>query len=229
MKFFYAFLIVMTIILGCKKESKQKEEPSQTSIVKKTTNEEITNTSETDRTKRLTKYKNRVDSINKLLDWKKTKSILWKSKTGDLGFKTQGGMEDVIVEVYIKYLSDGRPLAEVIHLPTFKYLGSSFYKDKNHIYTFYSMAGGGKIWIVDNADIKTFKVIGGCYAKDKNYIFGERAMKMDAVDYKTFKTCNDCGCYAKDKNGYYFWDSKIDINDITHQETLAIIEKLKKM
>ena len=181
-------------------------------------------TREIDKTARIKNYKSTIDSINKSSNWIKTKFGLWKSKNNDLGLKTREVTNlGIVIDKYIKHLSDGRPLAKVLDTVTFKYLGSSFYKDKNNIYTHYEMADGGSFWIVDDADPKTFKVIGDCYAKDKNYIFGERAMKMDSVDYKTFKTCEACGCYAKDKNGYYFWDENVDLKDITEKE---IIEKL---
>ena len=100
----------------------------------------------------------------------------------------------------------------------------------NNIYTHYEMADGGNFWIVEDADTESFEVIGDCYAKDKNFIFGERAMKLDSIDYKTFKTCFDCGCFAKDKNGYFFWDEKMDENDFLNtEETLEIYKKLQKL
>lgn len=176
-------------------------------------------------------YKSRIDSINKKLDWKKTNYDLWKSKNGDLAIKTQAGNEQGIdIERYITQCFEGEEIKNVVDTLTFKYLGSSFYKDKKNVYTHYSMLDGGNFWIVEQADAKTFEVIGNsCYAKDKNYIYGERAMQMNSIDYKTFKTCDACSCYAKDKNGYYFWDSKIDLNDVDDEETKKIIEKLKKL
>lgn len=185
---------------------------------------------EPNRTERIGNYKRMLDSINQSLCWTETTFGLWKSKEGELALKTNEGTDvGFNIAKYIAYLADGRSLAEVIDTATFKYLGSSFYKDRNHVYTHYAMVDGGNFWIVEEADVKTFKVIGDCYAKDKNYIFGERAMQMDSVDYRTFKTCDGCGCFAKDKDGYYFWDDKIDVNDIDNEETLNIINKLKKL
>ncbi|AUC76402.1 DKNYY domain-containing protein [Olleya sp. Bg11-27] len=226
------FLIVLiTILLGCKKTPDQNQNLLAPKVLIDTiTAKDTTSKADTitdNRTEHASQLISRIDSINKLLNWKKTKSVLWTSKNGDLAFKTFGGIQEFITAVYIKTLSEGKPLADVIDLNTFKHLGSAFYKDKNNIYTFYEMAGGGRVWILKDADLKTFRTIGECYAKDKNYIYGERAMKMDAVDYKTFKTCKSCGCYAKDENGYYYWGNKIeDINTITNKETLAIIKKL---
>ncbi len=122
-------------------------------------------------------------------------------------------------------------IKDIIDSATFKYLGSSFYKDKNHVYTHNSRLDGGNFWIVENADVKTFEVIGNsCYAKDKNFIYAERAIQMPNIDYKTFKTCGDCGCYAKDKNGYFFWDTKIDPKQMLESdEGRKAFEQLAKL
>ena len=188
-------------------------------------------TVENDRTERITSYKKTLDSINYSLNWTETTFGLWKSKNGDLALKTSEGTDvGISIDKYIQHLADGRPLSEVIDTATFQYLGSSFYKDINYIYTHFAMADGGNFWIVEDADVKTFKLIGNsCYAKDKNYIFEERKMKLDSVDYQTFRTCDDCACYAKDKNGYFAWGDRMDINDIEDEDALAIIEKLKKL
>lgn len=183
-----------------------------------------------ERVERINYYKLKTDSLNKNLDWKKTNYGLWKSKNGDLAIKTQEGNEQGIdIERYITECCEGEEIKNVIDTLTFKYLGSSFYKDKKNVYTHFMMSDGGNFWIVKGADVNTFQVISNsCYAKDKNYIYGERAMKMNNIDYNTFKTCEDCGCYAKDKNGYYFWDSKIDPT-VSDEETIKIIKILKKL
>lgn len=180
----------------------------------------------------INKYKKSLDSINKSLDWKKTNFDLWKSKNGDLAIKTSEGTEQgILIDKYITELCcDGENIKNTIDTVSFKQLGSSFYKDKNHIYTHFVMADGGNFWIVENADSATFMILGNCYAKDKNFIFGERNMKMDKVDYKTFRSCEECGCFAKDKNGYYFWDEKINLDSIDKNETTdKIIVNLKKL
>ena len=201
---------------------------------KKSESEQINNKKDSvwnARVERINYFKSKTDSINKKLDWKKTNYSLWKSKNGDLAIKTQAGNEQGIdIERYITQCCEGEEIKNIIDTLTFKYLGSSFYKDKKNVYTHYTMSDGGNFWIVEKADAKTFEVIGNsCYAKDKNYIYVERAMKIDDIDYKTFKTCDDCGCYSKDKNGYYFWDSKIELKDIKDEESKKIIEKLKKL
>lgn len=199
----------------------------KTEFKKKTEDDSISNS----RTERLSLRKKTIDSVNSSLEWRKTNFELWRSKNGDLGIKTQEANEEgVFIDRFITELCcEGDKIKNVIDTPTFKYLGSSFYKDKNNVYTHYAMADGGNFWIVEEADVKTFDVIGkSCYAKDKSFIYGERAMKMSNVDYKTFKTCDDCGCYAKDKNGYYFWDTKMDLTN-SDEETQKIIERLKRL
>jgi len=183
------------------------------------------------RVDRISYYKSKIDSINLELNWKKTNYGLWISKNGDLGLKTQEGTEQgITIDKYITILCcEGRKLNSVIDTLTFEFLGSSFYKDKQHVYRHFSMADGGNFTLVENADVGTFKVIGDCYAKDKNNIYGERAMKIDSVDYETFKTEKGCGCYAKDKNGFYFWDSKINLKDIEGTDAEKVIEKLKRL
>ncbi|WP_298137107.1 DKNYY domain-containing protein [Flavobacterium sp.] len=215
------FLISFFIffLFSCKNSKHEKSNPKKDSVWNA-------------RVEKINYYKSKTDSLNKILNWKKTNYGLWKSKNGDLAIKSQASNEQQIdIEKYITQLCcEGKEIKDVVDTLTFKYLGSSFYKDKKNVYTHYVMSDGGNFWIVEMADAKTFEVIGkSCSAKDKNYIYGERAMKMDSVDYKTFKTCDDCSCFAKDKNGYYFWDSKIDLNEVNDDETKKIIEKLKKL
>ncbi|WP_313031514.1 DKNYY domain-containing protein [Soonwooa sp.] len=207
--------VIIFMLFGCKSPNEKKK-------IEKV---------ETSRTENINNYKKIIDSINQSLAWIKTSFGLYKSKNGDLALKAAEGTEEgIIIEKYITEMADGQPLKSVIDSATFSYLGSSFYKDKNHVYTHYVMVDGGNFWIVDNADVKTFQVLGNCYAKDKNKIFTERNMETDTIfDYRSFKTCDDCGCFAKDKNGYYFWDEKIDINNIENKETESIINRLKKL
>ncbi|MCL5246631.1 DKNYY domain-containing protein [Cellulophaga sp. 20_2_10] len=183
------------------------------------------------RTKRINYRKNKIDSLNTTLNWRKFKSNLWINKNGELGIKTQEAtLEGININRYItKVCCEGESLKTTVDTASFQFLGSSFYKDKNHIYTHYSMSDGGNFWIVEEADVATFKILGDCYAKDKNHIFGERAMVMDNVDYNSFKTKKGIGCFAKDKNGFYFWDDKIDttnVSDIFVKQKIAELKKL---
>ena len=215
MKNIFKISLLVLSLFGCKNWKIEKVENKKDSIWNA-------------RVQLISLYKTKIDSINKNLDWKKTNYVLWKSKNGDLGLKTQEGTEqEITIDKYISTICcEGESLKSVIDTLTFEFLGSSFYKDKNHIYTHFTMIDGGNFSIIENADVKTFRIIGDCYAKDKNYIYGERALKMDSVDYKTFKTKKGCGCYAKDKNGIYFWDFKIDLKDIEDSKLREILEKL---
>lgn len=185
----FLIILILFCLFSCKNYKSDKIENNKDSIWNA-------------RVESINHYKSKIDSVNQKLEWKKTAYDLWKSKNGDLGLKTQEGTEqEITIDKYITTICcEGKSLKSVIDTVTFEYLGSSFYKDKNYIYTHFIMSDGGNFSIVQNADVQTFKVIGDCYAKDKNNIYGERAMKMDSVDYKTFKTEKGCGCFAKDKN-----------------------------
>ncbi|MEM8763706.1 MAG: DKNYY domain-containing protein [Bacteroidota bacterium] len=162
-----------------------------------------------ERTRKIRHRKHIIDSINNIRNWIQIREGLWRDINGELGIKTIERIEKGIdIERYIT-CCEGKSLKYLIDTTSFKFLGSSFYKDKNHVFTHFDMADGGIVWILEEADVSTFKVIGDCYAKDKNNIYGERAMAMDSVDYRTFKTKKGIGCYAKDKNGYYFWGEKV--------------------
>lgn len=162
----------------------------------------------------LVKRKQMFDSLNKAHQWKEIKPELWMDKDGVLGIKTlEGNAMGIDIEKFITFCGE-KPIKSVIDTASFQYLGNSFFKDKNHVYTHYGTVCGGNFWIVEQADPSTFRVIGDCYAKDKNHIFGERQMIMDSVDYKSFRTKKGIGCFAKDKNGYYFWDRKLNSEDL---------------
>ncbi len=218
--FKYILIVLLTTFFSC-------QENNNDSNTKSDKKETITS----ERGNRINYRKVKIDSINKTLDWKIMKNNLWINKNGELGIKTtESNEEGIDIERYITELCcEGKSLKSIIDTASFEFLGSSFYKDKNNIYTHYIMSDGGNFWIVKEADVLTFEIIGDCYAKDKNHIYGERAMVMDSVDYKTFKTKKGIGCYAKDKNGYYFWDEKIDLNKLSDSFTEKKILELKEI
>jgi hypothetical protein len=172
-------------------------------------------------------YKTKVDSINSILEWKALKEGLFISKNGDIGLKSVEMNDINSITVYISELCcEGKKLKNIIDTASFKYLGSSFYRDKNNIYTHYVMSDGGNFWIV-GADVATFEILGNCYARDKNQIYSERNMVMDSVDYQSFRTSTEVGCFAKDKHGYLFWDERIRPEDILEQSKDSVL--LKKL
>jgi hypothetical protein len=172
-------------------------------------------------------YKSKVDSFNSILEWKALKEGLYISKNGDIGLKSFEMNDKISITVYISELCcDGKKLKHIIDTTSFKYLGSSFYRDKNNIYTHYNMSDGGNFWIV-GADVATFEILGNCYARDKYHIYGERSMVIDSVDYQSFRTSTEVGCFAKDKYGYLFWDERIRPEDILEQSKDSVL--LKKL
>jgi len=112
--------------------------------------------------------------------------------------------------VFIDTFSNGKSLRAVVDRTSFVFLGSSFYKDRYHVYNHYDNSDGGTFVMEEEADPNTFVLIGDCHAKDKNYVYLESFGILEAADYKTFKTRMGIGCVAKDKNGIYNRDQKID-------------------
>lgn len=177
--------------------------------------------------------KKEIDSVNKGLNWLLIKHNLYKNKNDEYGFREiiSLGEGSPPVTNYITKLgfNEDKTLSKTLDTATFTDLGSSYYKDKKHIYQYYSMLGGGSFYINADVDYKTFEVIGDVYAKDKNHIYLDRIGIMKNVDYKTFKTAVDIGPYAKDKNGYYAWDEKIDTLNFENNDLKEAIKKLNQL
>lgn len=157
-------------------------------------------------------YKKHRDSVNQVTEWKELKCGLWINHDGDIGFKVKEAIQgkyftDRFITSYFE-AEKVITLKSIVDTTTFRYLGSTFYKDKNNIYHHYTMADGGYFHVYDIVDYATFRVIGSIYAKDKNHIFDERNGILENVDYKTFRTAKGFS-FAKDKHGYYFWDELI--------------------
>jgi hypothetical protein len=163
--------------------------------------------------------------------WKELDCGLYESNNGDLALKTQAETEEgIIMDKFITELCcDEVSLKTTIDTTSFKKLSSSYYKDKNNVYIYFTMSDGGNFWILEEADVASFEVLGDCYAKDKEKIFDNRARILDSVDYDSFNTTQGIGCYAKDKNGYYFWDQHIDLRDVHDSENEYILDNLQKL
>lgn len=209
---------------------------NQEANIQKINNEQKQDSTEVTREQKIENIVFIMDSINATLNWKKVKTDLYVNNKEELGFKYPFATELGFTYNYMTTFCDtGEPIAKVIDTTTFKYLGSTFYKDKKHIYHYFDMAYGGRFYIYDGVDHKTFKVIGDSYAKDKNHIYGERAGIMENVDYATFTSKKGAGPYAKDKNNYYFWDNIIctrkelrdSIKSNSYRDLVAILKKGK--
>lgn len=163
--------------------------------------------------------------------WKKLKCGLFINKSGDIGMQdfraVDGGRGTTTYYITRFGFNDGETLKSVIDTATFRKIGDTFYKDKNHIYHFYGMAYGGQFYIFNEADYATFTIIGDCYAKDKNHIYERRSGIMNSADHSTFRTAEDCGCFAKDRNGYYSFEDKIKKEYLAEPEIKKGIEKLE--
>lgn len=113
--------------------------------------------------------------------------------------------------------NDTIALNTVIDTASFRQLNGSFYKDKNHIYQYFAMAGGGRFSLFDKVepglDYSTFKVLNGYYAKDKNQVYDSRMGHIEGADARSFTVLGDHPV-AKDKNYYYQWNDTITLQEI---------------
>lgn len=92
--------------------------------------------------------KKEIDSVNKSLNWKMVKNNLCQNKNGELGFQESMSLGEGNNSVAINYITkfgfnEGKTLKSVIDTATFTSLGSYYYKDKRHIYSYYAMLNGG--------------------------------------------------------------------------------------
>lgn len=171
---------------------------------------------------------------NKQMRWKELSCALWySSKNNVLGFKT----EKVIsldnwttTDFYITEIED-KPLIQIVDTASFVSLGAEFYKDKNHIYEYYAMSGGGFFRFFRQADYASFEVLNDCYAKDARNIYTYRNGKIDA-DYKTFITSTKDSinpCLAKDKYGYLWQGERLVHNDLKDSITQEQIRRFEQI
>ena len=181
-----------------------------------------------------TALKKSLDSITLQENWRKLKCGLWINKNNEIGLKdyqTIGANGIVSREYFLTSFGYNRdkPLNKTIDTTTFRELGNTFYKDKNHIYHFYAMAGGGNFYIFEEADYQTFEILSDCYAKDKNHIYEMRSGIIENVDYKSFVTKKNIeGCIAKDKNGFLIWGDRINVNEIEDEVLKKEIREFDK-
>lgn len=149
-------------------------------------------------------FKSKIKAEN----WQLLTGSLWVNRNGDIAYKTEEATETCNAPWFITNLDETTELRQVIDTETIQHLGSTFYKDKNHIYFHRVNSGGGYFQILNGADNATFALMSDCYAKDKHHIYTDKGEKILDIDRETFKTSKDTGCFAKDKNGYLFWGKR---------------------
>jgi hypothetical protein len=158
--------------------------------------------------------KHKTDSINATLEWTELKPGLWQSKHGDLAIADVSILyldSMIMMDTYLTHI-DTSALRYLIDVETFENIGSTFFKDKHHVYLLYAMAYGGNLSILGEADAASFEMVGSCYAKDKNKIYTEKGTVLSKADYDSFFSTHTAGCFGADKDHYYFWDEVVDVN-----------------
>lgn len=191
-----------------------------------------------EREQELMEEKMHLDSLNETLQWKEIRDNLYINKDGDLGFKTASFRPNIEwIDFYITNFKDEEKKAfkDIIDVKSFKLIGGDsgwggYYKDKNHIYHFFSTSDGGTFYIVKEADYATFEIMQDCYARDINHIYDMRDGLMREIDVATFKTLYlKKRCLGKDKNGYYWGNNKLSDEELAAPEMQEFKKKLDKL
>lgn len=181
--------------------------------------------------------------------FREMKCGLWINAVGDIAYKTIGcGIDEVneetisdslkngeyILDYYITwcyyvrdtttdYMDENDYMSElknVVDTTSFKILSSSsFFVDKNHIYTYIFMACGGHICIDRSLDKKTFKIFKSNpdFACDKYNCF-VLGRNIKGADPKTFRPINKGQLYSRDKNHVYCFDQPMTEAEIVKAE-----------
>ena len=152
-------------------------------------------------------------------EWKLLKHNLYINTKGDIGFASEPdivfvpsseleGERAMCPNVFLTTFGydDSLTLKSTIDVETFEYLGASFYKDKNHIYSHYSVCDGGAFKIFAD-DTESFKVR-GLHATYKSKAYHYRKGQLDA-DIETFTTFRSNDNIARDKNGFFSFGERI--------------------
>lgn len=190
---------------------------------------------------KLTAQKKSIDSLQKLQGWRLLKCGLWVNKNGDIAFKsdyllrgdTGVGLTASRFMTRFGFDEEINPtLKSVIDTATFKQLNYSFYRDKNNIYQYYPMSGGGRFSdfkeVEPKLDVPTFTALNDNYARDKNFVYDNRKGMIETADVKTFIVLKD-EPFAKDKNNYYQWDGIIEKEEQQDSTVKEAIKKLNKL
>lgn len=81
-------------------------------------------------------------------EWHKLSCGLYRSESGEIGFKTIENKDGTETERYLtSFCCDGLSLASVVDTSSFTALGNGFYKDRNNTYRHNLMADGGNLVI----------------------------------------------------------------------------------
>lgn len=152
------------------------------------------------------------------LGWTHIKSNIFINSDGQYGFASDISVANVprselkgetCANVFITTIGSDHTtsLNEVIDTATFETLGAEFYRDKHHLYHFYTMCEGGYLRIYSD-DPSNFTLINDCYAQHLNSIYYARGGKLDA-DIDSFRASKRFSCLSRDKDGYFHYDERV--------------------
>jgi hypothetical protein len=176
---------------------------------------------------------------NKNVSWKEIKGGLYLSPEGEIGFASAQRFANIRREklkgetcanVFITTMNwdDTTKISSVVDTATFEHLGSDYYRDKNHIYNFYSMCEGGyfKIFSSDTSD---FRLLSSCYARHKDEIFHHRNGGPLKVDVASFRVSQTYECIARDKHSFYEYGDPVTEEELKESMGEEAFEKIKNL
>ena len=172
--------------------------------------------------RRVSQLMEKFDSSER--EWKYLKHNLYINTKGDIGFASEPnivfvppseleGERSMCPNVFLTTFGyyDSITLKSTIDVETFEYVGASYYKDKNHIYSHYTVCDGGAFKIFSD-DTASFKVW-GLHATYKSKAYHYRWGQLDA-DIETFTTFSASDNIARDKNGFFSFGERISAAEL---------------
>jgi hypothetical protein len=157
-------------------------------------------------------------------EWKLLKHGLYINTAGEIGFATERdlvfippseieGERSMCPNNFLTTFGydDSTRLKSIIDVNTFESLGAFYYKDKNRVYTHYSVCDGGAFKIFAN-DTVSFKVL-GLHATYKSKAYHYRRGQLDA-DIATFTTYRSQDHIARDKYGFFSFGERITTEEL---------------
>lgn len=146
-------------------------------------------------------------------DFVKLECGLYKSNSGEIGFKTLFLIDDKGTQ-NIRYQSKGYiidqksndflvNLKDVIDIASFEILNDYYCKDKNYIYAIFYTSDGAIFNITKKINPSDFKTIANsCYGIDNKKVYF-RTEILKKANLKTFEVIENKSNFAFDKNNYY--------------------------
>jgi hypothetical protein len=153
--------------------------------------------------------------------WRKLNCGLFMNKNGDLAYatkpvkalipyskKNKAECPNVFITSFgYPFDSNNKTLIEIIDTNSFISLEADYFKDKNHIYSYYGMCDGGYFQIFAD-DTASFRTLSSSYVQYKSKVYFARNREIIS-DATSFKVIGRNGHIAHDENSYFLFDERL--------------------